>query len=230
MTPRQVSSPPFRVAFVDGVTLGKWARVWAEREPRIRLEAQRVELHDQVSVLHEDRADVCFVRLPVDRGEPGDPDHLSLIPLYREVPMVVVPLDHPATVVEEVSLAELADEHLLQDPDDVPEWRAVAVEIADGTRFPVPVMTPKEAFASAAAGAGILIVPQSIARLYDRKDLRHVPVTGVSPSQIGLAWLARREDPRIETFIGVVRGRTAYSSRGGGDQERTSRRRRSSGR
>jgi hypothetical protein len=42
----------------------------------------------------------------------------------------------------------------------------------------------------------------------------HVPVSGVPTSSVGLAWLRDADDERIEMFIGVVRGRTANSSRG----------------
>ena len=74
-------------------------------------------------------------------------------------------------------------------------------------------MTIKEAIATTAAGAGIMIVPMSVARLHHRKDLVHRPVRGVAESQVGLAWLIDNEDPRVQTFIGIVRGRTERSSR-----------------
>jgi hypothetical protein len=60
-----------------------------------------------------------------------------------------------------------------------------------------------------------VIVPMSVARLHHRKDLTYRPVTDVAESQIGLAWLSGTSDPRIETFIGIVRGRTERSSRAG---------------
>ena len=151
---------------------------------------------------------MCFVRLPVDR------EGLHLIPLYDEQPVVVVASEHPVAAYDEIDVADLADEHLLQDPDDVPEWRDVATEVADGTRYPVPAMTLRQAVESVAADAGIVIVPMSLARLHHRKDVAAVPVTGVPTSNVGLAWRLDAEDDRVETFIGVVRGRRATSTRG----------------
>jgi hypothetical protein len=58
------------------------------------------------------------------------------------------------------------------------------------------------------------IVPMSLARLHQRKDVAFRPVTGVEQSPVGLAWLRERDDPDIQAFIGIVRGRTARSSRG----------------
>ncbi|MET0480058.1 MAG: LysR family substrate-binding domain-containing protein [Mycetocola sp.] len=198
----------FTIAFVPGVTLAKWSKVWAERRPDLPLGFAPTAEAEQVRVLHDGEADVSFVRLPVDDAG------LSVIPLYRETPVVMLPKEHELSLVESVTVAELAAEHLLQDPDSVPEWRDVADEIREGTRRPLPsIRTGDDAAELVAAGVGILIVPQSVARLYGRKDVIARPVTDVAESQIGLAWLEEHTTADVEEFIGVVRGRTARSSR-----------------
>src|SRR3954454_24046420 len=199
---------PFRVGFVAGVMPDKWARIWADRMPRSPLVLVPLADQDGIALLRAGDLEMCLVRLPVDR------EGLHLIPLYDEQPVVVVGREHPVAAYDVIDVADLSEEHLLQDPDDVPAWREVATEVADGSRFPVPVMALGQAVDGAAADAGILIVPMSLARLHSRRDVVHVPVTGVPTSSVGLAWLADADDERIETFIGVVRGRTANSSRG----------------
>jgi len=79
----------------------------------------------------------------------------------------------------------------------------------------MPPMTTKQAVSVVATGSGIVVVPMSVARLHHRKDVVHRPVTGVAPSRVGLAWRVDDDDPRIEDFIGIVRGRTERSTRGG---------------
>jgi DNA-binding transcriptional LysR family regulator len=197
----------FRIGFVPGVTPDKWARIWAERLPRVPLQLGLVDEATQLERLRAGELDMCFVRLPIDK------DGLHCIPLYHEVPVVIVPKEHPVAAYDEIDVADLADEHLLQDPDLVPEWRDLASEIADGSRLQVSEMTVEDAVATTAAGAGVMIVPMSVARLYHRKDLVHRPVRGVAESQVGLAWVIDNEDPHIQTFIGIVRGRTERSSR-----------------
>lgn len=197
-----------RVGFVPGVSPGKWLRTWAERLPAESLEARPVELEQQRELLLTGGLDMCFVRLPVDRAG------LRVIPLYEEVPVVLAAKDHPVAAVDEVALGDLAGEHLLQDLAEVPEWAAVADEVREGTRIEPPAMTLGQAVEVAASGAGILVLPMSLARLHHRRDVCHRTVTGVAGSAIGLAWLVGNEDPRVETFIGIVRGRTARSSRG----------------
>jgi DNA-binding transcriptional LysR family regulator len=199
---------PFRVGFAAGVTPDKWSRAWAERRPGSRLELVSLADRDGVAMLHAGELEMCLVRLPVER------EGLHLIPLYDEQPVVVVAKDHPVAAYDAIDVTDLSEEHLLQDPDDVPSWRDVATEVADGSRFPVPPIPLREAVESVAADAGIVIVPLSLARLHHRRDVVSVPVTGVPTSAVGLAWLRDADDERIETFIGVVRGRTVNSSRG----------------
>jgi DNA-binding transcriptional LysR family regulator len=173
----------FAVGFVPGVTVTKWTRAWSERQPAVPLDLVRTTETDQVAVLADGSADVCFVRLPID------PTGLNVIPLYREVAVVVVSKDHVIAAVDSVTLADLDGEQLLPDP---------------------------AAFDLVAAGVGILVLPHSIARLESRKDLVSRPVTDAPQTQVALAWLA---DPggdlaaNIEEFVGIVRGRTARSSR-----------------
>jgi len=198
---------PFRVGFVPGVSPGKWFRRWEERYPDAPLAPRLVEVDEQRDLLERGELDMCFVRLPLDR------EGLHLIPLYDEVPVVVAAKDHPVTAFGELDVADLAGEHLLQDAAACPEWAAVADEVRDGTRVEPPPMTVEQAIEVAASGAGIVVVPMSVARLHQRKDVRYRPLTGVAHSRVGLAWLVSQEDPRVETFVGIVRGRTERSSR-----------------
>lgn len=212
--PEEPKQAPFRVTFVTGVTPDKWVKTW-QRRAAGPLEMTPVDESSQLGALRAGDADMAFVRLPVDR------DGLQVIPLYHEVPVVVVSKEHPVAAYDEIPVADLADEHLLQDPDDVPAWRDIATEVREGTRYPVPGMTLKQAVDSVAAQAGIVVLPMSVARLHHRKDVVAVPVSGVDPSQVGLAWSVDADDPRIETFIGIVRGRTERSSRGVADSPKT---------
>ncbi|PFG38448.1 LysR substrate binding domain-containing protein [Georgenia soli] len=201
-------SEPFRLRFAPGVTPDKWLRTWAARMPGAPIDAALLDAEDDdpTAALRRGECSMAFVRLPVDRSG------LHVIPLYEEVPVVIASREHPVAAFDEVDVTDLADENLLQDPGAVPEWSAAAT---DRPRPALEPMTVAQAVAVAASGAGVLIVPLSVARLHHRKDVVHRPVTGVATSQVGLAWRTDDDDPRIETFIGIVRGRTERSSRGG---------------
>lgn len=188
----------FRVGFVTGATPDKWARTWRERrgDP---LELVPVDQPEQEAGLRDRSLDMCLVRLPIDR------DGLHCIPLYDEVPVVVVPQDHVVTVVDEVSLSDLSDEQLVLPHES--GWTPGV------TQLDFPPLSVPDAVAVVAAGSGVLILPMSVARLHHRKDVTHRPVTDLPTTRVGLAWRVDNEDERVQSFIGIVRGRTERSSR-----------------
>lgn len=69
-----------------------------------------------------------------------------------------------------------------------------------------------------AAGMGVLIVPQSLARLYHRRDLTYRPITDGPTCPVALAFREGSQSALIEEFTGIVRGRTPGSSRGQSQQ------------
>ncbi|RYP87461.1 LysR family transcriptional regulator [Nocardioides guangzhouensis] len=195
-----------RISFVAGVTPDKWARTWREREPGTPLELSLVEQPDQLAPLRDGAADMAFVRLPVDR------EGLHLIPLYEELAVVVVPVEHPVAAYDEVTLADLADEQLVAGAAE--GWAEGWDAVATAEPLPFPPMTTKQALEVVASGTGIAVVPMSVARLLHRKDLTFRPVSDVPPTRVGLAWPTSSDDPDLDAFVGVVRGRTVRSSRG----------------
>ena len=192
-----------RLGAIPGATPGKWIDTWNERMPRTALELVPLAVADQRRALIEGEVDAALVRLPIDKGG------LNVIPLYDEVPVVVCARDSHLTAAEELDAADLRGEVLIVPQDDV-----LGVEIP-GTlapAFDAPADTA-EAIATVAAGVGIVVVPMSLARLHHRKDTDHRPLQGGPVSTVALAWPSDRTTAEVETFVGIVRGRTANSSR-----------------
>lgn len=189
----------FTIAFVTGATPDKWARIWRERS-RERLELVPVSEEEQLVGVRAGEISMALVRLPIDR------EGLHCIPLYDERQVVVVGREHYLSLADEVTLAELAEEQLVR-----PHRSGWA---PDAPQLTWPAMTEQEAIETVAAGTGVVIVPASVARLFHRKDVVARPVADLAPTTVGLAWRVDDEDPRVQTFIGIVRGRTAHSSRG----------------
>lgn len=119
---------------------------------------------------------------------PVDSDGLHLIRLYEELPVAWVSADHVVAAADEVSLAELADEDVL----------------TDATPHAIDLVS---------IGEAVLHVPASVARTYSRRDFVAVPIADAPPTTVALAWLVDNPDELVEEFIGIVRGRSATSSR-----------------
>jgi DNA-binding transcriptional LysR family regulator len=196
-------SSSFRLAYVPGVTPAKWVRIWEERLPDVPLTLVQVTAAEASGVLRDRAADAGLVRLPVDRSV------FSAIPLYTETTVVVVPKDHLLTAADEVTLDDLADEVVLHPLDDVLGWERPPGEPA----FERPATT-SDAVELVAANIGVLVVPQSLARLHHRRDLTYRTVVDAPQSGVALSWPEDATTDLVEDFIGIVRGRTVNSTRG----------------
>ena len=193
----------FRLGYVPGVTPGKWTRVWAERRPRVPLELVAATTGEAVRQIRTGAVDAAVLRLPIDRTG------LHAIPLYTETTVVVVLREHVVTAAEEVTVVELADEIVLHPQDDILSWPGDR----PGRTAAHDPATTAEAVELVAAGVGLLLVPQSLARLHHRRDLTYRPVADAPGSGVALVWPDAEKTELMEEFIGIVRGRTAHSSR-----------------
>lgn len=196
--------PPrdFRLGAVPGATPGKWIGVWRERLPHVSLELREITVATQRDTL--DEVDAALVRLPLAAS-----DDVHVIELYEELPVVVMAADSHLTAAEELTLADLAGEIVIVPADDV--LRA-QVPDAEPPAFAPPTDTA-EAIATVAAGVGVVIMPMSLARAHQRRDVDYRVLSDGPRSTVALAWLRDRTTEDVETFVGIVRGRTARSSR-----------------
>lgn len=196
------SLPSLTLGYVPGGTPAKWARIWAERHPDIRLELRAVLAARAADEVRAGHLDLALLRLPTDTSG------LAVIPLYEERTVAVVPTDHVLTAGDEITADDLVGEPTLIPLDDVVVW-------TDAPGAPVehrPENT-ESAIELVAAGMGALIVPQSLARLHHRKDLTYRPIVDAPACQVALALLDGPQSEPVEQFIGIVRGRKPGSSR-----------------
>ncbi|MFC4852013.1 LysR family substrate-binding domain-containing protein [Actinophytocola glycyrrhizae] len=195
--------PSFTLGYVPGVTPAKWVRTWQERVPDVPLNLVQVPAADAACLVRDGAANAVLLRLPVDRTG------LHAIPLYTETTVLVMPKDHHLAAADELTCEDVADSVVLQPLDDTLDWAG-----PPGTRAAQRPASTEDAVELVAAGIGLLVVPQSLARLHHRKDLTYRPLTDVPRSGVALSWQADETTDLMEEFIGIVRGRTVNSSRG----------------
>ncbi len=147
--------------------------------------------------------DVALLRLPADTSG------LAVIPLYEETTVAIVPTDHLLTADDTITTADLDGEPMLRPLDHVLDWAGTC-----GTPVDHRSETTADAIELVAAGIGLLVVPQSLARLYHRKDLTYRPIADAPTCPVALAFPEGSQAALVEEFIGIVRGRKPDSSRG----------------
>lgn len=191
------------VGFVPGVQPDKWLARWRERHPRVPVSARRVG--DPVAGLAADAGDtgfdVIFLR-ELDSAPREAPEGLLRIPLYTETMAVLAEKDHAISAYDSLAAGDLDGERWLDPVDAIsasPDEVAAAVDLV-------------------AAGVGLLVLPMPYARSLSRRDVVERPLDGAPATRMGIAWSPQREgDELIDEFVGIVRGRTASTSRGAGE-------------
>ncbi|MET3636992.1 MULTISPECIES: LysR family transcriptional regulator substrate-binding protein [Curtobacterium] len=178
------------IAFVPGVSPAKWVRVWRERFPDAELGLLPIG-PTEVDEALTGEADMAFARMPVGA-------HLNAIPLWTETAVVAMPKDAPLASSDVVTEADLTDVHVV-DAGPVPEDVSAALDLVE-------------------ANVGVVVLPQSLFRAASRKDLVAKPLDGAAGTRIALVWRDADVSDTTEEFIGVVRGRTANSSRNAADR------------
>ena len=138
---------------------------------------------DPVAALAAGEVDMVFAR----DAEPDDARHL--IPLYAEDVVLVMHHEHLLTLEKKLHLADLADEPRVEGEPSEALMRRIA------------------------EGDGIALWPASVAKSLRRKDVVAVRLEDGAQSRIGLTWPREGQHPLVDEFIGIVRGRTAHSSR-----------------
>jgi DNA-binding transcriptional LysR family regulator len=189
----------FTIGFMPGLIVTEAVRALASRHPQLAVDVLRTGWDDQTAVLHDGRADVSYIRLPADQSG------LQVRALLAEPRVAVLPAGHRLTGKDTITIADLAEEHLLQDPGAVPEWRDIATEMRTRRRRGAPVFrTVEEKLEHVAAGHGIVLLPLSTAVFYTRPGVAYSHVSDIPPGQVCLAWDATRRSRLIQDFAAIA--------------------------
>jgi DNA-binding transcriptional LysR family regulator len=128
----------------------------------------------------------------------------------------------------------LWDEPFVAAPAETGAWRDWWLAVGEREGHPVRIGAvtdsgqPDDWLAAIASGGGIALAPESAARYYARPGVTYRPVTGVSPSQVGVAWPpAADTNPVIQDFVrccleqATTRHREPHLTNGDGHATRT---------
>ncbi|MFE5556662.1 LysR family transcriptional regulator [Streptomyces sp. NPDC056544] len=181
-----------RLGFLDAGAVGAVPEVIAEfrrAQPQWRVELRQFDWSDPSAGLARGEVDAAVVRLPF----PGQ-ESLAVRELFVEERGVLLPARHPLANSETVEFRELLDEPFVaagaETGAETGAWREywLATEERDGHPVRVGAVTSRpDEWLGAVAGGCVALAPASVPRFYSHPDVVFRPVSGVSPSRVGLA-------------------------------------------
>ncbi|MGP4017535.1 LysR family transcriptional regulator [Saccharopolyspora sp. 5N708] len=173
------------------------------RNPGIEVELRRHGWEDPSAGLQGREVPLAFVRPPFrSRG-------LRLLTLLSEPRVAGLPADHPLADRESTDVAELLDEAVVVRRTPDPVWAEFwyAGNLRAGRPAPrlIEVGDVDEELQAVAAGRAVTLTTEAAAVYFPRPGVAYVPLTGLPPSRIALAWHADETDPACHAFIDAAR-------------------------
>jgi DNA-binding transcriptional LysR family regulator len=195
-----------RVGFLAGAANEATQQIisaFVSRQPGWRVEMRAASWLDPTAGLASGDTDVALLRVPF----PGQ-DSLRVQVLFAEPRWVALPAAHLLAGRDEVSFRDLWDEPFVAAPAETGWWRDWWLAADEREGHPVRIGTvtetgqPEDWLAAIANGDGVALAPESATRYYARPGIAYRPVTGVSPSQVGVAWPpAADSNPVVQDFV-----------------------------
>jgi len=196
-----------RVGFLAGAANEATQEIIAafgQRRPGWRVEMRAAPWTDPTAGLASGDVDVALLRLPF----PGQ-DRVRTEVLFAEPRWVALPAGHPLAGRDQICFRDLWDEPFVAAPAETGWWRDWWLAAGEREGHPVKVGAvtetgqPEDWLTAIANGDGVALAPESGARYYARPGVTYRPVTGVSPSQVGVAWPpAADANPVVRDFVG----------------------------
>lgn len=215
---------PVVLGFVRGAAPEKWAGRWQQRHPNAPLTLEALDerpLRSAVGIEILEAGGMLLVRAGAsdtadtlnEQAVTAGIGEIHAVRLYVEGVAVLAEKDADITASKTVDLETLEILEFMQHPEHDATWPAA-------TPWADPAWEPATASACAdivATGAGIMLAPLPLARhISDRKTHAVIPVSedcDLPGTQIFAVWAKKHNSNTMQELLGIMRGRTANSSR-----------------
>jgi DNA-binding transcriptional LysR family regulator len=184
-------------------------RAFDQAYPGWRTDLRPTSWEDPTAGLADRSSDVAFVWLPV-----ADPAVESMV-LAIEARSVALSVKHRLASRERIDFGELLDERFVALPAPAGPsrdfWLAVEERNGAPVRLAGEASNADAVFEIVASNAGVVLLAAGNAELYRRPDIVCVPVDGLRPARLAVAW--RRDDTRsvVRAFVDACAAAAAGS-------------------
>jgi DNA-binding transcriptional LysR family regulator len=166
---------------------------FAIRQPGWRIELHSFGWGDSTAGLRDRETDAAFLWLPIDA------DEVTYEILFTERRFVALSSKHPLAARAAVSFTDIADEAFVALPESAGPardfWLAMDERGSRPVRVAAEVVSADETFEIVSTSMGVALLAEGNAVVYARPGITCVPVHGLGPAQLAVAW--RADDRRI---------------------------------
>ncbi len=176
---------------------------FAKRQPGWQVELRTHGWGDPTAGLQDRTADAAFVWLPIDATE------IETAVLATEPRFVAISARHPLADRPTIEFAEIASEPVAALPASAGSqrdfWLAVDARAGQPPRIAAEISSADEKFEIVSSGAAITLLAEGNAGIYSRDGIVCIPVSGLEPARLAIAWRRGDRRPPVRDFVRACR-------------------------
>jgi DNA-binding transcriptional LysR family regulator len=176
---------------------------FAKRQPGWQVELHTYGWGDPTAGLRDHTSDAAFVWLPIDAAD------VETVVLATERRFVAISARHPLADRQTIEFSEIVNEPVAALPASAGSqrdfWLAIDARVGQPPMVAAEVNAADEKFEIVSSGAAITLLAEGNADIYLRKGIVCIPVSGLEPAQLAIAWRRGDRRPAIRDFIQASR-------------------------
>jgi DNA-binding transcriptional LysR family regulator len=176
---------------------------FAKRQPGWQVELHTYGWGDPTAGLRDRAADAAFVWLPIDATE------IETVVLATERRFVAISARHRLADRQTIEFSEIASEPVAALPGSAGSqrdfWLAVDARAGRAPRVAAEVSSADEKLEIVSSGAAITLLAEGNADIYSREGIVCIPVSGLEPARLAIAWRRTDRRPAVQDFVKACR-------------------------
>lgn len=176
---------------------------FAKRQPDWQVELHTYGWGDPTAGLRDRAADTAFVWLPIDAAG------IETEVLATERRFVAISARHPLADRQTIEFSEIINEPVAALPASAGSqrdfWLAVGARAGQPPQVAAEVSSTDEKFEIVSSGAAITLLAEGNADIYSREGIVCIPVSGLEPARLAIAWRRSDRRPAVQDFVQACR-------------------------
>jgi DNA-binding transcriptional LysR family regulator len=172
---------------------------FAKRQPGWRVDLHSYRWDDPTAGLKDRTADTAFVWLPIDAPE------IATAVLATEQRYAAISALHPLADRQTIEFSDIIDEPVAALPFAAgPQrdfWLAIDARAGRPPQVAAEVSAADEKLEIVSSGVAITLLAEGNADIYSREGIVCIPVNGLEPAQLAIAWLRGDRRPAVRDFV-----------------------------